>query len=137
MESGILTILVEGLKAGIFSEPVIFSLMVVVVITTSVYRLIIKPTFSKIQELPTSSEVEIMTTSSSDQIDVIMKRLEKIVKRLDELGVDIEKSNNQKEIDEFRRDLEQIKQILNQFQGHMLYGSGTRLSSDFGNQELR
>jgi predicted RNA-binding protein (virulence factor B family) len=39
-----------------------------------------------------------------------------------------------REIRELKKDVEQIKQILNQFQGHLMYSDK---SNSFGNRELR
>ena len=47
---------------------------------------------------------------------------------------DLDKDTN-KEVQNLREDVDKIKQILNQFQGHLMY-RGSR-SNDFGNKELK
>ena len=60
------------------------------------------------------------------------KLLDKLVEKLD--GVDEVAKNNGRDLTEIKHDVENIKQILNQFQGHMMYNDQPR---NFGNRELK
>lgn len=102
------------------------------------YRYILKPMKHKIDNIPTIKEITEallnVETHEKEHFDEIEELLKKLSNLLDEL-CDSEKTNT-REITEIRRDITHVKQILNQFQGHMMYGSDRR-TSDFGNKELR
>lgn len=101
------------------------------------YRYIFKPMHEKINEIPSYSEVSDILDSnlkmSLDTLADVSRRLEKIEEKLSK--ADISDDLNHISMKDLRAEIESVKTILNQFQGHMMYGG--RRSSDFGNQELR
>ena len=112
-------------------------LMIVIALIALLYKYIIKPMYEKVLIVPTKDEVKDIVGESiaieKTDFEELSKKLESVSKSIEFLK-ELDKSNF-KEITEIKRDVEQIKQILNQFQGHMMYGG--RRTSDFGNRELK
>lgn len=128
------SILSEAIKDGRLSTESLLMLLNGLVIAA--YMMVVRPIKEKIDTLPSIVDVKdiIDETNKIDKVrlDEIAARLDKIVKDIDEIhGLD---EDTYREIINMRRDVETVKQILNQFQGHMMYG---RRSEDFGNKELR
>lgn len=128
------SILSEAIKDGRLSTESLLMLLNGLVIAA--YMMVVRPIKDKIDTLPSIVDVKdiIDETNKIDKVrlDEIAARLDKIVKDIDEIhGLD---EDTYREIINMRRDVETVKQILNQFQGHMMYG---RRSEDFGNKELR
>lgn len=128
------SILSEAIKDGRLSTESLLMLLNGLVIAA--YMMVVRPIKEKIDTLPSIVDVKdiIDETNKIDKVrlDEIAARLDKIVKDIDEIhGLD---EDTYREIINMRRDVETVKQILNQFQGHMMYG---RRSGDFGNKELR
>ena len=71
---------------------------------------------------------------ASLNFDVLIEKFNKIAEVL--VTVECVDKENGKELDELKRDLEHIKQILNQFHGHLIYNAERR-AAYFGNKELK
>ena len=101
------------------------------------YIKVIKPLKDRIDTMATLKDIKVTNDESAKQekinLDEIIEKLDKIIDNIDEIQ-DLD-GNTYREIISMRRDVETVKQILNQFQGHMMYG-GHR-AEDFGNRELR
>jgi len=124
-----------------------FSLQIILVLLFYVaWRYYLKPIKQMLQDSPKLSElkksvddikaaVEDALAGDTAHFEENRKALEKVIAFVDNIG-DSEKINT-RELNEIRRDIEHVKQILNQFQGHMMYRGDGRRSGDFGNKELR
>jgi hypothetical protein len=137
MESGLVSILGVLFDRGILTT---FSIeLTTLVAIYYLYKLVLKPMLVKVEKIPTLEEIKETVTTAAAPEDIhfeeIAKRLEKLMEELDK-HFD-EEITNSRDIADIKRDIEYIKQILNQFQGHMMYSSGDRRSSDFGNRELK
>jgi methyl-accepting chemotaxis protein len=142
METSIVSIISDLAVSGILTDTSL--LIIIISILVLSYKYFIIPLLSKVSEQPTTEDLTSILQNSNDiiesQIDEVNeisikleKLLDKIVGDLDEV-YDLSK-NNTRDVTEIRSDAAQIKQILNQFQGHMMYSNSQ--SRDFGNRELK
>jgi len=134
MENGIFSIFNEAVNAGIITDTAL--LLIIIGLIGGLYKYMFRPMSDKLMSIPSSSDIEdIVNTGNADlHISNIANKLEELVNKLDQIS-EISKGN-ERDIEDIKRDIEHVKQILNQFQGHMMYGGGRR-AGDFGNQELR
>ena len=99
------------------------------------WRFILGPMNERIKSVPTADDVVgIVRDVQSRQ----MSELKAVSSKLDEIesklsAISDSENTGTHNMSEIRRDIEVVKTILNQFQGHMLY---SKRSFD-GNQELR
>lgn len=97
------------------------------------YLKVLRPLKEHITKLPTEEYFVKLNSEGTEKdkagIKEITDRLDKISSIIDEIE-DIGRAG-QRDIGQLKHDVEAIKQILNQFQGHMMYGSV------FGNRELK
>lgn len=113
-------------------------LMIVIIFALSfLYRYLFSPMHEKIKIIPSHDDIyELIEKNNSkslkdlreviDQLDIIEGKLDRVDEYENITDINIK---------DLRRDIEAVKTILNQFQGHMMY-SGRR-SGDFGNEELK
>jgi len=132
----IISIINDALRNGDISSDALLILMTLLIVIG--YINVIKPLQEKINTLAIQNDNDTITSEKwfqkgSEELDKILENMNKIISNIDDTN-DISKSSY-KEIIDMRRDLETVKQILNQFQGHMMYGY--RRQDDFGNKELR
>lgn len=149
MEETFLGIFKDIVSSGAISPDNILLLELTALAAVSYYFL--RPMYEKMKTLITKEEiVEILEKRVHDETTEIenyiaqtvkdeTRQLEDIINRLERLydrieSIDENEKSSYKEMKEIRRDIESVKQILNQFQGHMLYG---RRATDFTNQELK
>lgn len=134
MEASLFTLIGSLVESGTIADTTL--LLIIIALIGLAYINVVKPMFDRIKTVPTSEEVKaiVETAEASEGIDIeeLSKKLDKITEVLDEVE-DLNRGNY-REVKELKRDIEQIKQILNQFQGHLMYGSR---SSSFGNRELK
>jgi predicted nuclease with TOPRIM domain len=131
MESGDILELVKSIISMEQVTPGFLLLIIIAGLGSLVYYLI-RPLISKISNLAEKTEIDKIIESEDKHLETIEEKLEKI--RDDMSTLKEQAKLTHKEIKDIRRDQESIKQILNQFQGHMMYGNR---SSDFGNRELK
>jgi Zn-dependent M32 family carboxypeptidase len=90
----------------------------------------------KLKSVPSNAQIKESLKESENNSDLkleeVSKKLDKMIEVLDE--IEDNGDANRRDVKEIRRDIEHIKQILNQFQGHLMYGGGP---SHFGNRELK
>jgi len=132
----IISIINDALRNGDISSDALLILMTLLIVIG--YINVIKPLQEEINTLAIQNDNDTITSEKwfqkgSEELDKILENMNKIISNIDDTN-DISKSSY-KEIIDMRRDLETVKQILNQFQGHMMYGY--RRQDDFGNKELR
>lgn len=136
METSIISIINGILENGAISDTGL--LLIIIILILCGYKYILKPIYDKVFVIPSLDNVKELVSECNDNeklnIDELTKKLQKLELLLDSIN-DIDKGSY-REILELKKDIESIKQILNQFQGHMMY-SGSRRSSDFGNRELK
>ena len=129
------SIISEAMKNGYITTETLLLLLNGLVIVG--YFKVIKPLKDKIDTIATIDDIRATsdTTSREGKINLgeIITKLDKIIDNIDEIQ-DLD-GNTYREIINMRRDVESVKRILDQFQGHMMYG-GHR-AGDFGNRELR
>lgn len=110
--------------------------IIIIMLMSFSYRYLFNPMFERIKKLPDSEEMKKIINYQHDkyveQINVVIDRLEHIESKLSIID-DLENINDV-HMKDLKRDIESVKTILNQFQGHMMYG---RRTGDFGNQELK
>jgi hypothetical protein len=129
----ITNIIADLVSDGIISDTAL--LFIILGLLWWAYKNSILPLKKRIDEIPTYSEVKSyaddLDDGHIDSLKEVSMKLDKIVEELDsieELG-----KENRRDIQDLKRDIEHTKQILNQFQGHLMYNN----RGDFGNRELR
>lgn len=134
MESHIFTFISELIANGVITETGLIFSVIILILSISYY--FIKPMYLIIKDLPTkenlNDSIDIKNEEIIESAKEMTNKLDKLIQVLDNVE-DYEKDNYTK-ITELKRDIEHIKQILNQFQGHLMYGN--RRGNDFGNREL-
>lgn len=134
MESGLFTLISDLVTAGAIADTTL--LLIIISLLGLGYRYIFVPMLDKLNSVPSIDNVKKIVNSSAElselDLNEVSKKLDKIVEVLDE--IEGTGDSNRRDIKDLRRDVEQIKQILNQFQGHLMYGGGP---SHFGNRELK
>ncbi len=129
------SIISEAMKNGYITTETLLLLLNGLVIVG--YFKVIKPLKDKVDTIATIDDIRATsdTTSREGKINLgeIITKLDKIIDNIDEIQ-DLD-GNTYREIINMRRDVESVKRILDQFQGHMMYGG--RRSEDFGNRELK
>lgn len=133
METVIFTFLSKLIVDGTLTTNGLLMIVILLLLGFSFY--ILRPMFKRIKEMPSKIELntmlELKNATNKEYIENLETKLNKILTVVDKMdNID---SNIYREIKEIRRDIETVKQILNQFQGHMLF----KRSSDFGNKELK
>ena len=111
-------------------------LVIIVTMLGLLYRYVLNPTLKRVENIPTKEDVaELFDTKTENHYKDLTDLIEQL-KRVEEKLVKLDEFEHAAELNmvELRRDIEVVKTILNQFQGHMLYN---RRSVDFGNQELK
>jgi len=83
-----------------------------------------------VQKIKENTRIEVNKTEVKS--DIILKRLDNITQKIN--NVDLISDNNIKELKDIQHDITYIKQILDQFHGHLMYN---RSSDKFGNRELK
>lgn len=124
METGLLAILNSLIENGILADATLF--LIIISILVYGFSFFIRPIYQKVDKLGTPEQIK-----TEINVEELSKKLDKMTKVLDEIK-EFDR-DSYREINELKRDIEQIKQILNQFQGHLMYGR----SSSFGNRELK
>lgn len=134
VESGLFTLISDLVTAGAIADTTL--LLIIISLLGLGYRYIFVPMLDKLNSVPSIDNVKKIVNSSAElselDLNEVSKKLDKIVEVLDE--IEGTGDSNRRDIKDLRRDVEQIKQILNQFQGHLMYGGGP---SHFGNRELK
>ena len=129
------SIISEAMKNGYITTETLLLLLNGLVIVG--YFKVIKPLKDKIDTIATIDDIRATSDATSREgkinLGEIITKLDKIIDNIDEIQ-DLD-GNTYREIINMRRDVESVKRILDQFQGHMMYGG--RRSEDFGNRELR
>lgn len=129
------SIISEAMKNGYITTETLLLLLNGLVIVG--YFKVIKPLKDKIDTIATIDDIRSTSDATSREgkinLGEIITKLDKIIDNIDEIQ-DLD-GNTYREIINMRRDVESVKRILDQFQGHMMYGG--RRSEDFGNRELR
>lgn len=133
MES-LLNLISDFVKDGIIADSSM--LLIIISLLVFLYRAFLVPMLDKINIIPGIDDVKSVLETNADitklNLEEVSKKLDKIVDVLD--GIEDNDSNNRRDIIDLKRDVEQIKQILNQFQGHFMYNGNP---GHFGNRELR
>lgn len=129
------SIISEAMKNGYITTETLLLLLNGLVIVG--YFKVIKPLKDKIDTIATIDDIRATSDATSREgkinLGEIITKLDKIIDNIDEIQ-DLD-GNTYREIINMRRDVESVKRILDQFQGHMMYGG--RRAGDFGNSELR
>lgn len=136
MESGLFTILETLINKGVLADTSLF--LVIIAILIYGYKFVLSPILEHVKAAPSLDEIKVIAQPRNEvegvNVEEISKKLDKIVEVLDE--VEDFGRGNYREVKELKKDIEQIKTMLNQFQGHFMYNRSTN-SGDFGNRELR
>jgi uncharacterized protein HemX len=139
METGIVSLIGDLASTGSITDTSL--LLIIITLMGLACKYFIIPMFRKIKKQPTSEEINLiikdavkLTESQVNEVsEKLEKLLDKLVENLDEVE-DVSK-NTGRDLTEIKHEVAQIKQILNQFQGHMMYNNAP--SRDFGNRELK
>lgn len=136
MDVQLISIINLLIEKGILADTSL--ILIVISMLVLGYKYILKPIHFKMKDVPTKEDLgEVLDQkfkTESLNLDELSKKLEKLTELLDAIE-DIER-DSYRELEALKHDIEQIKQILNQFHGHLIY-SGRRRDSDFGNRELK
>ena len=129
------SIISEAMKNGYITTETLLLLLNGLVIVG--YFKVIRPLKDKIDTIATIDDIRATSDATAKEgkinLGEIITKLDKIIDNIDEIqNLD---GNTYREIINMRRDVESVKRILDQFQGHMMYGG--RRAGDFGNRELR
>lgn len=141
METAILGFVSDLIKQDILTSTGLLLLLTSALVYVTKFYII--PIFQKTNKLPETLEIQEMLNKHFSKEDKILNRVDKdlkdMISELYELLNTLEKQfslasgESQKDLDGLRKDVERVKEILNQFQGHMMYNQ----SNKFGNRELR
>lgn len=133
MESGLFAILSDLVQSGSITDTSL--LLIIIALMGLCYVYVLKPMIGSLDKTVSVSNVEdIISKSSTDhqyELEEVSDRLDKLIETLDEIGQ--HSKDSIRDIKEIRQDVQNIKQILNQFQGHFMYNN----PGHFGNRELR
>ena len=129
------SIISEAMKNGYITTETLLLLLNGLVIVG--YFKVIRPLKDKIDTIATIDDIRATSDATAKEgkinLGEIITKLDKIIDNIDEIqNLD---GNTYREIINMRRDVESVKRILDQFQGHMMYGG--RRAGDFGNRELK
>jgi len=133
MEASLLAILSSLAEAGTITDTAL--ILIVISVLGLSYKKVLMPMLLRVQKQPTTEEIKelVKEISDKDQLNVedVSNKLKEIEKKLNEVEdyLKVEQTDHA----QLKRDIEQIKTMLNQFQGHMMYNHG----SAFGNRELK
>lgn len=134
MEAALISFFTQLVASGSITVSGLIVIVIVMLIGITYYLL--TPIHKTVKGTPSLDDVRELINSQGNvdaaHVESINKTLDEIIKKLEE--IDSYDRDNYRELKELRRDVESVKQILNQFHGHMLYG---RTPSDFGNKELK
>lgn len=137
MESSLLGLITKLAESGIITDSAL--LIMIISLLSLLYKHVFRPMFEHIKNQPTKEEIRNLLNIAGEidkiSFEELSKRVDRTLEKLD--SVEEFAKDNHKDLIELKRDIDYIKQLLNQFQGHMMYGSGSRRSSDFGNRELK
>lgn len=135
METGILTVIQTLIKEGIFTETSLE--LVIIAILLYLYKYILRPTKALVKETATSNEVQSLSNDLIQfeelNIEELQIKMNSIIAQLETLERHCILTDTQ--LEDFKRDAEYIKKLLNQFQGHLLYNH--KSINNFGNRELK
>lgn len=138
MEPNLIAVLGELIKSGTLSETTLMLLIIIVMCCG--FKYIIRPMRQKIDLIPSQSYFKNTFDDLKNNFNIheLSHEIEKKFLKLLEILNDIESLDKEKskEIDELRRDLDHVKQILNQLHGHLIYNAERR-AAYFGNKELK
>lgn len=130
----IITLLSDAAKEGIIADSTL--LLIIIALLGFLYKFFLVPMLDKLKSVPSNAQIKESLKESENNSDLkleeVSKKLDKMIEVLDE--IEDNGDANRRDVKELRRDIEHIKQILNQFQGHLMYGGGP---SHFGNRELK
>jgi septal ring factor EnvC (AmiA/AmiB activator) len=130
----LITLISELVKDGIVADTTL--LLVIISLLGVLYKFFLVPMFDKLSSVPSLDSLKQIIKESDGKSELELKevsnKLDKLIEALDE--IESTGNSNRRDIKDLRRDVEQIKQILNQFQGHFMYSGGP---SHFGNRELK
>lgn len=119
-------------------KPEIGLLLAIISIMYMLYKKVFLKILEKIDDIPSKSDLKRamkdQTRYEYETIKELYDKLNKLSKELDE--IDEISKDSKRELSEIRKDIEEVKTILNQFQGHMMYGPKSFIN-DFGNRELK
>jgi len=134
MEASLVSLISNLAEAGVITDTAL--ILIVITGLGLLYKNVLKPMFARVQQQPTMDEIKKLVKESSDKdelnIEEVSKKLKEIENKLNEVEdyLKVEQADHA----QLKRDIEQIKTMLNQFQGHMMYNNH---GSAFGNRELK
>ena len=124
--------LFKNIEGGV-NAPII---LIILLVNALIYWKVLRPMKKRVDVIPTTEECQGMVDDQTEKLDLdvvgILEKLDNITDSLKD--IENKSKNSHQEVSTLKNDVEGIKQILNQFQGHMLYGNSR---SDFGNRELK
>jgi len=135
METGLFQLIRDLAEAGVLTDTTL--ILIVIALLGLGYKHVLRPIRDKVELHPTIDEIKSIAQTRNEEEEL---NVEELRNKLDQMLIKINEierytENHGRELKEIQHDVEHIKQILNQFQGHFMYGS--RRASDFGNKELR
>lgn len=133
MES-LISLIGDLVKDGSLADTTL--LLIIISLLGVLYKFFLVPMFDRLSSVPNVDDLKQIIKASEDKSEIELKevsnKLDKVIEALDE--IESTGNANRRDIKDLRRDVEQIKQILNQFQGHFMYNGAP---SHFGNRELK
>lgn len=135
METGLFALLSDMTKNGIIADTTL--LLIIIGLMFLAHKHILKPLVARVNTLPTTTDLD---KRFNHKIELNEKHVREILLKLDAIEERVRKVEEftaleGAEFQDFKRDIDLIRTMLNQFQGHMMYGG--RRAGDFGNQELK
>lgn len=131
----ILKMISESAANGTIADTTL--ILITIAVQFLLYKYILAPMKNRVDNIATVAEVTACVNSVDD---VHVKTLDIVLKKLDELEKKVEQLEDCLKVEQLdrniiKRDIESIKTILNQFQGHMLYNNNH--GEAFGKIELK
>lgn len=133
MEAALISLLNTGIKTGLIAETTLIFLVIGILLLC--YKYMWKPTKDTVDELPSLESIKELLDGYSETDRMTLDNLTNYLKKIDEKLQDIgeKTTGSEREIQDMKKDVDSIREILNQIQGHLLYSH----SSGFGNRELK
>lgn len=120
-----------------FSDDTLI-LMVLLTSLIIVYKYVLKPIYDKVHDTPSTAFLETVAQAQLDGFLELKEKLDNLERNLDSVQVQIlaisqNSAMSDRDIQELKREITEMRNIILQFQGHMIYGNADL----FGNKGIR
>lgn len=114
-------IITKLFETGVFTDAGLSAVIIAMIIF--LYKYVLEPMQTRIQDLPTRNDLKELIDESNEIEELNLEELTNKLNEISESLKDIEglDRGSYRSIKEIRKDVDEIKTLLVQFQGHMMY----------------